>query len=105
MKTFGDLKPGDNVFWISSDWIFHTIEILDVKYGKEDIRLTLSNAWSGYYYYPKNQVSCWFLWSDKEEALSYALEKAKNERDYLSNNIDKMISRYDAIEKFIKDYE
>jgi hypothetical protein len=104
MKTFGDLKPGDNVFWISSDWIFHTIEILDVKYGRGDVRLTLANnAWSGYY--PKDQVSSRFLWSDKEEALSYALEKAKIERDYLSNNIDKMISKYDAIEKFIKNYE
>jgi hypothetical protein len=45
------------------------------------------------------------LWSDKEEALSYALERAKKERDYLLNKIDEMISRYDTIEKFIKDYE
>ena len=105
MKTFGDLKPGDNVFWISSDWVFHIFKVLDVKYGIRDVKLTLDNAaWSGYY--PNNQVSSSnSLWSDKEKALSYALEKAKNEKDYLSNKIDKMISRYDAIEKFIKDYE
>ena len=105
MKTFGDLKPGDNVFWISSDWVFHIFKVLDVKYGVGDVKLTLDNAaWSGYY--PNNQISSSnSLWSDKEKALSYALEKAKNEKDYLSNKIDKMISRYDAIEKFIKDYE
>lgn len=110
MKTFGDLKPGDNVFWVSSDWVFHTFKVLDVnvKYGS-NVKLTLdNNIWSGYY--PKNQVSSgnslWSsLWSDKEKALSYALEKAKRERDYYINKIDEMISIYDAIEKFIKDYE
>ena len=56
-KLFGDLKPGDNVFWISSDWIFHSIKVLDIKYnGIDVVKLTLDNAaWSGYY--PKNQVS------------------------------------------------
>jgi hypothetical protein len=105
MKTFGDLKPGDNVFWISSDWVFHIFKVLDVKYGVGDVKLTLDNAaWSGYY--PNNQISSSnSLWSDKEKALSYSLEKAKNEKDYLLNKIDRMISRYDAIEKFIKDYE
>ena len=104
MKTFGSLKPGDNVFWVSSDWIFHTFKILDIKYGI-DVKLTLDNAaWSGYY--PKNQVSSSnSLWSDKERALSYTLNKAKEERNYLLNKIDKMISRYDAIEKFIENYE
>ena len=104
MKTFGDLKPGDNVFLVSSDWVFHTFKVLNVKYGRY-VELTLDNAaWSGYY--PKDQVSSGnSLWSDREEALSYALEKAKKEKDYLSNKIDMMISRYDAIENFIKDYE
>ena len=104
MKTFGDLKPGDKVFWVSSDWVFHTFKVLDVKYGRY-IKLTINNsAWSGYY--PKDQVvSINSLWSDREEALSYALEKAMKERDYLLNKIDGMISKYDAIEKFIKDYE
>jgi hypothetical protein len=105
MKTFGDLKPGDNVFWISSDWIFHIFKVLDVKYGVGDVKLTLDNAaWSGYY--PNNQISSSnSLWSDKEEAFSHALERAKKMRDYLSDRIDEMISRYDAIEKFIKNYE
>jgi hypothetical protein len=106
MKTFGDLKPGDNVFWISSDWIFHTIEILDVIYGRGDVRLTLANnAWSGYY--SKEFISSRnnFLWSDREEALKFALEKTKKERDYLSRKIDEMISKYDEIEKFIEKYE
>ena len=105
MKTFGDLKPGDNVFWASSDWIFHTFKVIAVKYDGLDVKLTLDNAaWSGYY--PKNQISSSnSIWSDKEEALSYAIEKAKKERDYLSNKIDEMISRYDTIEKFIRDYE
>lgn len=104
MKTFGDLKPGDNVFWVSPDWVFHTFKVLDVKYGR-DVKLTLDNAvWSGYY--PKNQVSSSnSLWSDKEKALNYSLEKAKRMKDYLFNRIDEMILRYDAIEKFIKDYE
>lgn len=104
MKTFGDLKPGDNVFWVSSDWVFHTFKVLGIKYGR-DVKLTLDNDdWSGYY--PKNQVSSGnSLWSDKEEALSYALEKAKQMRNYILNKIDKMISIYDAIEKFIDNYE
>lgn len=56
MKTFGDLKPGDNVFWVSSDWIFHNSKVLDVKYEGGFVKLTLDKAvWSGYY--PKNQVS------------------------------------------------
>jgi hypothetical protein len=106
MKTFGDLKPGDNVFWVSSDWVFHTFKVLDVniKYGS-NVKLTLdNNIWSGYY--PKNQVSSGnSLWSDKEKALSHALEKAKRVRDYYINKIDEMISKYDEIEKFIKKYE
>ena len=104
MKTFGDLKPGDNVFCVSPDWVFHTFKVLDVKYGRY-VKLTLDNAaWSGYY--PKNQISnSNSLWSDKEEALSYTLDKAKKERNYLSNKIDILISRYDVIEKFIENYE
>ncbi len=105
MKTFGDLKPGDNVFLVSSDWVFLTFKVLDVdiKCGA-DIKLILDNAaWSGYY--PRNLVRNRLLWSDKEEALSYALEKAKKGRDYLSNKIDNMISVYDEIEKFIEKYE
>ena len=104
MKKFVDLKKGDNVFWVSSDWVFHSFKVLDIKYGI-DVKLTLNNAaLSGYY--PKNQVSSSnSLWSDKDEALSYALEKAKKERDYLSNKIDEMILRYDKIEKFIGKYE
>jgi hypothetical protein len=51
MKTFGDLKPGDNVFLVNSDWVFLTFKVLDVdiKCGA-DIKLILDNAaWSGYY--------------------------------------------------------
>jgi len=105
MRTFGDLKPGDDVFWISSDLIFHTFKVLDVKCEGRDVKLTLDNAaWSGYY--PKDQVSSSnSLWSNKERALSYTLNKAKEERNYLLNKIDRMISRYDAIEKFIENYE
>jgi hypothetical protein len=105
MKTFGDLRPRDNVFWVGSDWMLHSFEVLDVKYDGGNVRLTLDNAdWSGYY--PKDQISSSnSLWSDKEEALNHALEIAKKERDYLSNKIDMMISRYDVLEKFIKNYE
>ena len=106
MKKFGDLRKGDSVFMVSSDWVFHSFKVLDIKYGGGgDIKLTLDNAaLSGYY--PKNQVSSSnSLWSDKEGALSYALGIAKKERDYLSNKIDEMILKYDKIEKFIGKYE
>ena len=45
------------------------------------------------------------IWSDKEKAFQFALEKAKKEQDYLNRKIDGMISKYDEIEKFIKKYE
>lgn len=109
MKKFGDLKKGDNIFLVISGpekWIIHTYKVLKAELGESDIKLTLEDEnWSGYY--PKNLISARssMLWSDKEEAFQFALEKAKKERDYLNRKIDEMISRYDEIEKFIEKYE
>lgn len=110
MKKFGDLKKGDNVFLLKlgpEKWIIHTYKVLMAEPGiGNDIKLTLDNvSWSGYY--PKDTVSArnTQIWSEREEALKYALRKTKKEQDYLSRKIDEMISRYDEIEKFIKEYD
>ena len=109
MKKFGDLKKGDNVFLVKlgpKEWIIRPLKILEVKPGIVDIKLTLDDVeWSGYY--PKGLVSSknTYIWSDREKALEFALENTKKEQDYLSNKIDKLISRYDEIEKFIEKYE
>ena len=109
MKKFGDLKKEDNVFLVMlgpRKWIIHTLKILRIEYGvNDDIKIALNNeAWSGYY--PRDLVSARAdtIWSDREEALKFALEKTKKERDYLSRKIDEMISKYDEIEKFIEKY-
>ena len=68
--------------------------------GANDIKLTLEDeGWSGYY--PKNLIRARasMIWSDKEKAFLFALEKAKKEQDYLNRKIDGMISVYDEIEK------
>jgi len=109
MKKFGDLKKGDNVFLVMlgpKKWIIHTHKVLKAELGVSDIKLTLEDeGWSGYY--PKNLISARasMIWSDKEKALQFALEKAKKEQDYLNRKIDQMISKYDEIEKFIDKYE
>lgn len=109
MKKFGDLKKGDNVFLVMlgpKKWIIHTHKVLKAELGVSDIKLTLEDeGWSGYY--PKNLISARasMIWSDKEKAFQFALEKAKKEQDYLNRKIDGMISKYDEIEKFIKKYE
>jgi hypothetical protein len=109
MKKFGDLKKGDNVFLVMfgpEKWIIHTYKVLKAELGESDIKLTLEDEnWSGHY--PKNLISARasMIWSDKEKAFQFALEKAKKERDYLSRKIDEMISKYDEIEKFIDKYE
>jgi len=110
MKKFGDLKKGDNVFLVilgPRKWIIHTYKVLKAELGiSDDIKLTLKDeGWSGHY--PKNLISARasMIWSDKEKASQFALEKAKKERDYLSRKIDEMISEYDEIEKFIDKYE
>lgn len=109
MKKFGDLKKGDNVFLVMlgpEKWIIHTYKILKAELGVSDIKLTLEDeGWSGYY--PQNLISARasMIWSDKEKAIKFALEKAKKERDYLNRKIDGMISKYDEIEKFIEKYE
>lgn len=58
-------------------------------------------------YYPRNLISARenTIWSDREVALKFALEKVKKDRDYLSEKIDNLISKYDKIEEFIKRYE
>ena len=109
MKKFGDLKKGDNVFLVMlgpEKWIIHTYKVLKAELGESDIKLTLEDEnWSGYY--PKNLISARasMIWSDKEKAFQFALEKAKKERDYLNRKIDGMISMYDEIEKFINRYD
>lgn len=111
MKKFGDLKKGDSVFLVMlgpEKWIIHTLKVLRTGPGLYDdnIKVDLDNeAWSGYY--PKEFISSRnnFLWSDREEAIKFALENARKERDYLNRKIDKMISVYDEIEKLIEKYE
>ena len=109
MKKFGDLKKGDNVFLVMfgpEKWIIHTYKVLKAELGVSDIKLTLEDeGWSGYY--SKNLISARasMIWSDKEKAFQFALEKAKKEQDYLNRKIDGMISVYDEIEKFIGKYE
>ena len=108
-KLFGDLKKGDNVFLVMlgpGKWIIHTLKVLRTESGVNDIKVVLDNeAWSGYY--PKEFISSRnnFLWSDREEAIKFALENARKERDYLNRKIDEMISEYDEIEKLIEKYE
>lgn len=109
MKRFGDLIKGDYVYILKlgpEKWIINTHKVLKVKLGWSDVKLTLDDeGWSGYY--PKGLISARssMIWSDKEKALSYALEKAEKERDYISRKIDWMISKYDEIEKFIEEYD
>ena len=109
MKKFGDLKKGDNVFLVMlgpRKWIIHTLKVLRTGSGVNDIKVVLNNeAWSGYY--PKEFISSRnnFLWSDREEAIKFALENARKERDYLNRKIDEMISEYDEIEKLIEKYD
>lgn len=109
MKKFSDLRKGDNVYVLMlgpKKWIIHTYKVLKAELGVTDIKLTLEDeSWSGYY--PKSLISAraGMIWSDKEEALKFAIEKTKKERDYLSRKIDEMISKYDEIEKFIENYE
>ena len=109
MKRFGDLIKGDYVYILMlgpEKWIIHTYKVLKAELGVSDIKLTLEDeGWSGYY--PKNLISARasMIWSDKEKAFQFALEKAKKEQDYLNRKIDGMISVYDKIEKFIDKYE
>ena len=109
MKRFGDLIKGDYVYILMlgpEKWIIHTYKVLKAELGVSDIKLTLENeSWSGYY--PKNLISARanIIWSDKEKAFQFSLEKAKKEQDYLTRKIDEMISVYDEIEKFIDKYE
>ena len=109
MKKFGDLVKGDSVFVVHLGpkvWIIHTYKVLEVISTLSDLKITLEDSgWSGYY--PRDLVSARAdtIWSDREEALKFALEKTKKERDYLSRKIDEMISKYDEIEKFIEKYD
>lgn len=109
MKKFGDLVKGDNVFLVMlgpGKWIIHTLNVLRTRSGVNDIKVVLDNeAWSGYY--PKEFISSRnnFLWSDRKEAIKFALENARKELDYLNRKIDEMISEYDKIEKLIEKYE
>ena len=109
MKKFGDLIKGDSVYILMlgpKKWIIHTYKVLEVISTLSDIKLTLEDeGWSGYY--PRDLVSARAdtIWSDREEALKFALEKTKKERDYLNRKIDEMISKYDEIEKFIEKYD
>ena len=111
MKKFGDLTKGDNVYIVilgpgSGNWRIRTLKVLSAKSGINYIILSLADsAWSGYY--PKDQISarCNILWSDREEAIKFSLEKAKKERNQIAGTIDDLISEYDDIEKFIEKYE
>ena len=108
MTNFGDLVKEDSVFLVCLGpltWDIHALKILDAKFGLNDVKLILENeGWSGYY--PKNLCSArtGFIWSDKEEALKYALGTVKKEREYLNRTIDDLISKYDKLEKFIEKY-
>lgn len=109
MKKFGDLKKGDDVFLVMlgpEKWIINTLKVLRTGSGIDNIKVVLDNeAWSGYY--PKEFISSRnnSLWSDREEAIKFALENARKVQDYLNRKIDEMISMYDEIEKFIDKYE
>ena len=109
MKKFGDLIKGDYVYILMlgpEKWIIHTYKVLEVISTLSDLKITLEDSgWSGYY--PRDLVSARasMIWSDKEKAFQFALEKAKKEQDYLNRKIDGMISVYDEIEKFIDKYE
>ena len=111
MKKFGDLIKGDNVFLVMlgpEKWIIRTLKVLKADPEKGiNIKLTLDEDEGWSCYYPKNLISARasMIWSDKEKAFQFALEKAKKEQDYLNRKIDEMISVYDEIEKFIDNYE
>jgi hypothetical protein len=109
MKRSGDLVKGDNVFIVhlsTKNWRIHTYKVLEIISTLNDLKIIFEDgSWSGYY--PRDLVSARSdtVWSDREEALKFAIEKTKKERDYLSRKIDEMISKYDEIEKFIEKYE
>ena len=109
MKKFGDLVKGDYVYILMlgpEKWIIHAYKVFKVELGVIDIKLTLEDeGWSGYY--SKDLISGRnnFVWSDREEAIKFALENARRKQDYLNRKIDEMISEYDEIEEFIENYE
>lgn len=110
MKTFGQLKKGDEIFVLlpAPKWGIGSYKIIEIKQNYPylgSVYITVDNE-----FYTRAYEMCFFsdsgtVWADKEKAIRYLMWIAKDRRDHLVETIDRMISEYDNVENFIKEYD
>ena len=109
MKTFGDLKPGDNVFvGNKKDWTLKPIKIIRVaEASRTDIVWIYLESGSSFHvergeqYY---ELLLYGVWTNQEEATKEMMRRAKEQEEVYIKSIDDLISEYDALQNFMIEY-
>ena len=108
-KTFGELKVGDTV-WRENykDWQLEPIKVIKVEENPVNfgyIRIYLSSG-SDFVTLVRNyRYDLMSIWSDKGKAIEEMTRQANLMEPRLIKKIDSLITQYDALQKFMIEYE